>query len=232
MDHPKQQELLFIVIPAYNEASVIAATLAPLMAANHKIIVVDDCSRDGTWSVLENLPVIRIRHTINLGQGAALQTGMEYALQANADIVVHFDADGQHDANQILAIVEPIQAGRADVVFGSRFLRSSDLGEIPPSKRALLRVGRIVSGLITGVWLSDTHNGFRAMSKTAIESIRLRENGFAHATEILDEVRRARLRYVEVPTTIRYTDYSRAKGQPISNAFNILLDMIVRKLFS
>src|SRR5271170_1984461 len=203
---------IYIIVPAYNEARVIVATLTPLIAAGYKVIVVDDCSRDDTWALLNQLPVARIRHHINLGQGAALETGMEYARRCGAGMVVHFDADGQHDPEQISAILAPIIEGRADVVFGSRFLLKSDLLRIPRAKRVVLRIGRIVSGLTTGVWLTDTHNGFRALSKKALASVRLKENGYAHATEILERVRRAGLRYVEVPTTIRYTDHSRAKG--------------------
>src|SRR5580693_7088184 len=108
---------IYIVVPAYNEAPVIVATLTPLIAAGYKVIVVDDCSRDETWALLNQLPVARIRHHINLGQGAALETGMEYARRCGAEVVVHFDADGQHDAEQISAIVAPIMEGRADVVF-------------------------------------------------------------------------------------------------------------------
>ena len=223
---------IYVIVPAYNEARVIVATLAPLVAAGYKVIVVDDCSSDETWTLLDQLPVIRIRHHMNLGQGAALETGMEYARRCGAGIVVHFDADGQHDSEQISAIVAPIVEGQADVVFGSRFLLRSDVLRIPRAKRVVLRVGRIVSGLSTGVWLTDAHNGFRALSGKAVASVRLRENGYAHATEILEQVRRAGLRYVEIPTTVRYTDYSRAKGQPISSAVDITLDLIIRKLFS
>lgn len=223
---------VYIIVPAYNEARVIVATLNPLIAAGYQVIVVDDGSKDETWALLNQLPVTRIRHHINLGQGAALETGMEYARRCGAEMVVHFDADGQHDSEQISAILAPIMEGRADVVFGSRFLLRSDVLRIPRAKRVVLRIGRIVSGLSTGVWLTDTHNGFRALSRKALASVRLKENGYAHATEILERVRRAGLRYVEVPTTIRYTDHSRAKGQPLSNAVDITLDLIIRKLFS
>jgi glycosyltransferase involved in cell wall biosynthesis len=222
---------IHILIPAYNEANVIAGTVRPLVEAGYTVVVVDDCSQDQTWNALAALPVIRIRHLINLGQGAALQTGADFCVRSGAAIVVHFDADGQHDPSQIAAMVAPIEAGTADVVFGSRFLRASDLKLVPPVRRLMLRAGRIISGLITGVWLTDAHNGFRALSRGALLSIRLRENGFAHATEILDEVRKAGLRFVEVPTTIRYTDYSLAKGQRVSNGFNILFDLLIRKLF-
>jgi glycosyltransferase involved in cell wall biosynthesis len=222
---------IYVIVPAFNEARVIAETIAPLIQSGYTVVVVDDGSADQTWMVLEQLPLVRIRHSVNLGQGAALQTGMEYARRSGAEIIVHFDADGQHDPDQISAIIKPIQSRDADVVFGSRFLLPSDLAAVPHIKRIVLRAGRIVSGLITGVWLSDAHNGFRALSNKAVRAVRLRENGFAHATEILDEVRRAGLRYVEVPTSIRYTEYSRAKGQPLSNAVDIAFDLVIRKLF-
>ncbi|MGA2218015.1 MAG: glycosyltransferase family 2 protein [Terracidiphilus sp.] len=223
---------IFVVIPAYNEALALPATVAPLVKAGYSVVVVDDGSTDSTRQTLEKLDGLhKLFHAVNLGQGAALQTGMQYARASGASIIVHFDSDGQHDPLQIPALVTPIAEGETDVVFGSRFLRPSDLKQIPSTKRVLLRGGRIVSGILTGLWLSDTHNGFRALSAAAADKIHLRENGFAHATEILDLVRIAKLRYVEVPTTIRYTSYSRAKGQRMSNAINILLDVLMRKLF-
>lgn len=222
---------IFVIIPAFNEGRVIGDTVAPLIESGYSVVVVDDCSRDNTWRVLEGLPITRIHHAVNLGQGAALQTGMEYAARHGAAAVVHFDADGQHDWKQIPDLVAPILEGRVDVTFGSRFLRRSDAAKVPPVKRLVLRVGRIVSSIFTGVFLSDTHNGFRALSPKALAAVALKENRFAHATEILAQVRRARLSYAEVATTIRYTDYSKAKGQPISSSFNTLIDLILRKIF-
>jgi glycosyltransferase involved in cell wall biosynthesis len=223
---------VFVVIPTYNEAAVITSTVTPLVEAGYSVVVVNDGSTDSTNDVLSGMTGLhRLAHAVNLGQGAALQTGMSYARAAGALVIVHFDADGQHDGRQIPDLIAPIAEGKADVVFGSRFLRSSDIDEIPFPKRVLLRAGRLVSGVFSGVWLSDTHNGFRALSAAAADAICLRENGFAHATEILDQVRRGGLRHVEVPTTIRYTEYSRAKGQSMANAFNIIVDVILRKLF-
>lgn len=221
----------FVIIPAFNEQRMIAATVRLLLAEGYTIVVVDDGSAEPINAVLSEFPVVVIRHSFNLGQGAALQTGMEYAIENGAQIVVHFDADGQHDANQIPAMLAPIRDGTADVVLGSRFLRTSDLKQVPPARRWMLRAGRIISGLMTGVWLSDTHNGFRALSVNAARQINLRENGFSHATEILSQLRRAKLRYVEVPTTIRYSEYSRAKGQRMANSFRVFFDLVLRKLF-
>ena len=227
----KERSHIFVIIPAFNEARALRSTLEPLIARGYSVVVVDDGSTDGTWSVLAGMPVHTVRHPINLGQGAALQTGTDYARRYGAEVVVHFDADGQHSVEDIAVLVEPILAGQADAVLGSRFLRPSDARLVPPLKRALLRLGIVVSGALTGLWLTDTHNGFRALSGPAAERIRLQENGFAHATEILGQIRRARLRWVERPTTIHYSEYSRGKGQPAMNSLGILIDLLVRRLF-
>jgi polyprenyl-phospho-N-acetylgalactosaminyl synthase len=221
---------IMVIVPAYNEGSVIEGTVRNLLSAGYEVIVVDDGSQDGTAAVRE-LPVVYIRHVVNLGQGAALETGMNYALRAGAGIAVHFDADGQHDCRQIGRLLAPILDGSADVVFGSRFLRKTDAARVPFKKRVLLRAGILISWLLTGVRLSDTHNGLRALSRRALEKVRLQENGFAHATEILQRVREAGLRLVEVPITVSYTDYSINKGQRISNSINVLFDLMLARLF-
>jgi glycosyltransferase involved in cell wall biosynthesis len=225
-----QHKRVMVIVPAYNEGPVIQVTVRDLLNAGYEVIVVDDGSQDETVAVRE-LPVVYIRHAVNLGQGAALQTGMTYAFRAGADIAVHFDADGQHDWRQIDRLLAPILDGSADVVFGSRFLRKADAAQVPFKKRMLLRSGILVSWLLGGVRLSDTHNGFRALSRRALEQVCLQEKGFAHATEILQRVRESRLRLVEVPITVTYTDYSIRKGQPISNSINILFDLILSRLF-
>ena len=220
-----------IIIPAYNEAAALPSTIAPLLEAGYTVVVVDDGSTDDTQHVLKGLRVIVLRHAVNLGQGAALQTGMDYAFHTGAEIAVHFDADGQHPADAIPRLIEPILRADADVVLGSRFLRSEDAAQTPRGRRVVLRAGIVVSGVFTGMWLSDTHNGFRALSRRALGEIQLRENGFAHATEILAQIRRKKLRYVEVPGAIQYTDYSRKKGQSFWNSLNIVFDLLMEKLF-
>jgi len=222
---------IYVIVPAFNEARALRDTVTPLVDAGYTVVVIDDGSSDHTLDALRGLPIAGLRHVVNLGQGAALQTGMEYAFRHGAEIVVHFDADGQHPADSIPALVEPILDDRADVVLGSRFLRSEDVGQIPALRRLLLRIGIVVSGIFTGLWLSDTHNGFRALSRKAMREIQLRENGFAHGTEILAEIRRKGLRYIEVPAAIRYSAYSRSKGQPFWNSFNIVIDLLMEKLF-
>jgi polyprenyl-phospho-N-acetylgalactosaminyl synthase len=222
---------VFLVIPAYNEAAALQTTLGPLIDAGYSIVVVDDGSTDDTWSILGQLPVFSLRHPINLGQGAALQTGMSFALAQEAEIVIHFDADGQHPADELPALMQPILDGRADVVLGSRFLRPADARMIPLRRRLLLRLGVIVNGALTRVWLTDAHNGLRALSRRAAAQIVLRENGYAHASEILAAIRRSGLRYVECPTRIVYSPYARAKGQSGWNAVNVVFDIVMGKIF-
>jgi glycosyltransferase involved in cell wall biosynthesis len=222
---------IFVIVPSYNEGPVLRDGLEPLMDAGYDIVVIDDGSTDDTDEVLAGLDVHAIRHPVNLGQGAALQTGMDYAVECGADIVVHFDADGQHRAEEIESLMAPVLSGEADVVLGSRFLRGVDAMEVPARRRFVLRIARVVNGLFTGVWLTDAHNGFRVLSRRAAQSIRLTENRMAHASEILFQIRRAGLRYVERPTTVVYTAYSQEKGQSSWNGIRIVIDLFLRRMF-
>jgi glycosyltransferase involved in cell wall biosynthesis len=222
---------VFVVVAAYNEGRVICATLEPLVQRGYTVVVVDDASTDDTATMLRGVPVHALRHRINLGQGAALQTAMNYSLERGARFIVHFDADGQHRADDIARLLEPLRNGEADVALGSRFLTASDRKAVPFRRRMLLRAGVIVNGLLTGVWLTDAHNGMRAFTAAAAGKIDMRENRFAHASEILAQIRRSRLRVTERPTTITYTAYSMAKGQSSMNAVKIVIDLVLRRIF-
>jgi glycosyltransferase involved in cell wall biosynthesis len=229
MPKPIPNSQIFIVMPAYNEGRIVRKTLRPLVDAGFSVVVVDDGSKDNTWRQLAGLGVHRLRHPFNLGQGAALQTGVSYALQQGAQYIVHFDADGQHSPEDIRGLLEPVMQGKADVILGSRFLRREDWQAVPPARRVLLKGAIVVNWLLAGVWLSDAHNGARALSRRAAQKIVLRENGFAHATEILQQMRAHGLRYVERPTYIRYTDYSQMKGQRAWHALDIFVDLVIRR---
>ncbi len=223
---------VFVVIPSYNEAQVIVATMKPLIVAGYQVVLVDDCSTDNTREVMRGVPQVHyVRHPVNLGQGAALQTGMEYACRNGAEFVIHFDADGQHDAAGIPAMLEPILAGRADITMGTRFKRKEDIDAIPAARRNVLRVAILANAVVTGMWLTDAHCGFRALNRLALSKIHFTENRMAHATEILSIIRREKLRLEEVPVHIVYTEHSRMKGQSSWNSINILMDLILNKLF-
>jgi len=199
-----------------------------LLPLNYGIIVVDDGSTDNTDKIASSFPVILIRHELNLGQGAALETGMEAARKLNADFVVHFDADGQHDPSDIPRLLMPLQNGEADIVFGSRFLEKKPSG-LSLSKKFILKTGRWINYLVTGILLTDAHNGLRALNKKALYAIQFQQPGMAHATEILYEVKQKSLRYLERPVHISYTDYSKHKGQSLLNSVNILFHLFFKK---
>lgn len=218
-----------LIIPAYNEAAVLVSLLQPISELGYQVVLVDDGSTDDTQALMADLKVHYLRHAINLGQGAALQTGAEYALQLDIDYLVHFDADGQHDFKEIPQLLAPLIDGKADISLGSRFL--DDKTKVPFVKRVVLKAAIFINALFTGLWLTDAHNGFRAMNRKAGSMIMLHESGMAHATEILSEIKRHKLRYTEVPVKISYHQYAQEKGQSIWNAFNILSDLIIRKIF-
>lgn len=221
---------VFVIVRAYNESTVIQNTLTELLAHGYEVAAVDDGSTDNTWELMCQLPIHRVRHPINLGAGAAFQTVVEFALRQGAEVLVNFDADGQHRVEDIPVLLAPILAGDAEVVLGSRFLRADDAQSIPLIRRIVLQGARLVNFMFTGMWLSDAHNGLRAMTCDAASCLDLRETGFAYATEMLEQIRRHRLRCVECPTHIRYTEYSLGKGQRLSNAFNIFLDLVVGRM--
>ena len=223
---------IFIVVPVFNEATVIEQTLRDLSTLPYNIIIVDDGSNDDIKNITRNYPVIFISHAVNLGQGAALQTGMELAKKMDAEVVVHFDADGQHTAADINKLIEPIINNECDIVFGSRFLNNQSSQNIPFVKKIVLQIARYVNWLYTGILLSDAHNGLRALNKKAIDAIVISENKMAHASEILYLTKKNNLRYKEVPVTISYTSYSQKKGQGILNSINILIHLIFKKIDS
>lgn len=216
----------------YNEQPhVIQQTLALLGQTGVKVLVVDDGSSPALGNDLGS-GVLLLRHSVNLGQGAALQTGMTFArVQPDVDFVVHFDADGQHAAESIEDLLAPLRDGSADIVFGSRFMRHADSQLIPRLRSYTLRLGRIFNRVITGVSMTDAHVGLRAMNRRAFERISLRENRMAYATELLWQIRQHDLRWREVPVRITYTPYSRKKGQSSWNAIRIAGDVLLRLIY-
>lgn len=220
---------IYIIIPVYNEVTVIAQTLHQLVQTAYNIVVVDDGSADGCGEVIQQFPVHYICHPVNLGQGAALQTGMDFARMKGATAIVHFDADGQHRVSDIELLLSPIINNDCDVVFGSRFLNKTDV-QIPFSKKLFLQLARYVNWMFSGIMLTDAHNGLRAMNSRALEKIYFSENRMAHASEILLLVKEDRLSYTEVPVTIEYTEYSKRKGQSLWNAVNIIFDLLFKKI--
>lgn len=214
----------FIVIPAFQEELVIGAVVSELRTAWSNVVVIDDGSRDGTGDAARAAGATVLTHTINRGQGAALQTGISYALRRGAEYIVTFDSDGQHRVEDIPLLLAPLRSGTADVALGSRFLGSTE--EMPMVRRFLLRVAIVFTAIAAGARFTDTHNGLRAFTRAAAARINLAMDRMAHASEILDQIVAARVRFVEVPVHVRYSEYSRAKGQRSSAAIRVLLDYL------
>jgi polyprenyl-phospho-N-acetylgalactosaminyl synthase len=219
-------EKVWLVIPAFNEATVIKDVIDSVLSRGYPVVVVDDCSRDDTSEVVRTTGAHLCRHPINLGQGAALQTGIDYALKQGASIVVTFDADGQHDPADIEELIAPIRTGSVEVSLGSRFLSQAAAENIPLVRVLLLKGAVLFTRLTTGLRLTDTHNGFRAFSRKAARSIRITQNRMAHASELLSRLAETRLPYAEVPVHLRYTEYSLSKGQKITNSLNIVWESL------
>lgn len=218
---------IFVVMATYNEAEVIGPVVDFLLASYRYVVVVDDASTDGTAEVLKDSQVYLLRHCVNRGQGAALQTGIEFALSRGAEIVVTFDADGQHDVREISRMVAPILAGECDITLGSRFLGRTE--GMPLARSLVLKAGVLFTRVFSRVSVTDIHNGFRAFSARAAGRIHLQMDRMAHASEILDQIRQTGLRYREVPVTIRYTSYSIGKGQSSWNAVKIAFELLLRR---
>jgi glycosyltransferase involved in cell wall biosynthesis len=220
-----------VVVPMHNEAPVIADVVTGLLRYFPRIVAVDDGSTDGSAGIARQAGATVLRHALNLGQGAALQTGISFALeQPGAAYVVTFDADGQHDPTDAVRMVELARAEAVDVVLGSRFLGAA--AGLPGLRRTVLRGGVAFTRLTTGLRLTDTHNGLRVLSRRAAENLDIRLRGMAHASELLQHVAQSGLSYREAPVSIRYTDYSRAKGQSSLNALNIVYDLFVDRLYA
>ena len=216
------------MIAAYNESATARRVVERLLPVYPSIVVVDDGSTDDTSQQLEDLDLFLLRHIVNRGQGASLQTGIRFALQKDADVIVTFDADGQHDPDDIEALVAPIRRGDCDVCLGSRFLGHAR--GIPRIRRLTLRAGIVFTRIFSGVRVTDVHNGLRAFSREAAQTICITMDRMAHASELLDQIKQQNLRFEEVPVHIRYSRQSLEKGQSSWNAFKNAFDLLYRRL--
>lgn len=221
-----------VIIPAFSEAGTIQAVIEDVrgsLGAGDEVVVVDDGSRDATADVALRAGATVIEHPFNLGQGSAIQTGIEYGLSdPSVQILATFDADGQHDAADLQAMRLRLENDAdLDIVLGSR--KGQDMA-VPKPKRLLLEAGVMFTWLLTGLRLSDTHNGLRVFRRRFAEQVSIGMSDMAHASELIALVARGDFNYVEHPVTIRYTEYSRGKGQSMLNAVNIGFDVLLERV--
>lgn len=231
IDLGNHNQYVYVLVPSYNESDILRDVVKKLVEKKYSVVVIDDGSTINQSDYLKDFSVHYIRHKLNLGQGAAIQTGTVFALKKRAKYIVHFDADGQHSVDDIEKLLITIQEKNLDIVFGSRFQASSLSPSVPLKKKVLLFFARYINYLFTGQLLSDAHNGLRALTSDASKKIILTENRMAHASEILFLVKKNQLHFAEAPVNITYTAYSKSKGQPAWNSIRIFFDLLLHKLF-
>lgn len=219
-----------VIIPAFNEAKVLGAVVKELRETFQNVVVVDDGSTDRTGAVARRSGATLVPHPLNLGQGAALQTGIEYALRdPGTRFFVTYDADGQHRVEDAKRMIDYIRRKPdLDLLLGSRFIGGTE--GMSGTKRIILKAAVLFNSVITGVRLSDAHNGLRVLHRRFASELKIRHADMSHASELLEMVGDDRFRYEEFPVTIRYTKYSTRKGQSMLNSLNIAFDLILSKL--
>jgi polyprenyl-phospho-N-acetylgalactosaminyl synthase len=218
---------IFCIIPAYNEEKTILNVIDKVKEYIENIIIVDDCSTDNTYNLAKTRAVTVLRHILNRDQGAALQTGNSYALKQGAEIIVHFDADGQFLAEEINDMIKPIIGGECDITFGSRFL--SKKSDIPLIKKYFVfPLAKLVNKIIFNVNFSDPQCGFRAFKSSVSDKIIIEHDGKAHCSEIMQKTLINKLSYKEIPVTVVYNQY----GQKLSGGIRIVKDVLLAKLLN
>ncbi len=227
-------ENTYVIIPAYYEGEVIESVVNQVLSSFKKVIVIDDGSRDQTFVNALKTKAFVLKHQVNLGQGASLQTGFEFALTQNAKYIITFDADGQHrqeDAILMLQrLVEEQQKGKnTKIALGSRFLGA--VIDMPRSRKFILKLAIKFTQFFSNIELTDTHNGLRVIDCTVIPLLRITQNRMAHASEILHAIQENQISFIELPVTIAYTERSLKKGQSALNAINIVFDLLIKRLF-
>lgn len=224
---------VWIIVPAFNESTVIGAVITGLRSVFASIVVVDDGSSDDTAAIARRAGAYVVRHPVNLGQGAAIQTGVEFARsRPEARVFATFDADGQHRVTDVVRMVERLARDDLDIVIGTRFAAPAAAAAVPPLKRLVLRTAVWLSPRTRRLGLTDAHNGLRVFNRTVADHLDLTMTGMSHAGEFIALIAENGWRVGEEPVEVLYTEYSKAKGQPLLNGVNIIVDGLLRKRMS
>jgi glycosyltransferase involved in cell wall biosynthesis len=212
-----------IGIPAYNEEKNIASIITKLKNITDSIIVCDDGSSDMTSEISKNLGAIVISHKKNMGYGAAIRTIFQKSVELDSDILVTFDADGQHRIDDVNKILQPLENNEADIVIGSRFLDNES--KVPNYRKIGIKVITQVTNASLKKKLTDSQSGFRAYNKQALTQISPSEMGMGISTEILIKASNKGLRIAEIPITILYHDDA-STHNPVSHGTSVLISTI------
>lgn len=219
----------WLIVPCYNEGTVIFDVLTHARETFPNIVGVNDGSVDNSAEQIRAAGAHLVDHPVNLGQGAAIQTGVEYARkQPGAQYFVTFDADGQHQVKDVMRMIERLRTEPLDIIVGTRFAGQEN-SQVPWIKRAVLKTVVMLSPRTKKLGLTDAHNGLRAFNRKVAEEMNIRMNGMSHASEIVSMIDKHGWRVDEEPVDILYTEYSMSKGQSLINGVNILADGLVAR---
>mgnify|MGYP001127740375 FL=1 len=214
---------VIIGIPAFNEEKNIAAIVVKLKKKYDHVLVCDDGSSDMTHDIASSLGAIVVKHPTNLGYGAAIKTIFNEARKIDGDILITFDADGQHKISEIDSVLKPISENKADIVIGSRFLGNTK--DIPKYRKIGIKMITGLTNTLTGSEITDAQSGFRAYSKKVLNEISPTESGMGISTEILIKSSKKQMRISEVPITISYENNTPSQ-EPISHGTSVVFSTI------
>ena len=216
---------IYVIVPAFNEQNVIKDIINNLLKNFSNVIVINDGSNDKTLEIINDLDIKILNHEINLGVGAAVQTGFDYVSNIpGAKAVITFDADGQHLVDDAVAMAKEILICDEGIIFGTRFPKHSK--NIPKVKRIVLKLIAKITDLVTGVTLSDAHNGLKAYKVSTIKELELQFSSYSYESELITQVAKKKIDYKEMSTDIKYTSYSIKKGQKLLNGLLIIEDLL------
>jgi glycosyltransferase involved in cell wall biosynthesis len=225
----RRNEDVWVIVPCYNEGPVVRGVIQRVRDHFANVVAVDDGSRDNSAEEIVAAGARLVQHPVNLGAGAAYQTGIDFALRdPNAEIFVTFDADGQHQVEDVVAMVDHLRKVDPEVLIGSRFLGSVD--GMSPSRRALLKAAVVFERLTSGIALTDAHQGLRVFRRSFAQILDMQSHDMSWASEFLTRMAEHHTTYEEYPVHVMYTDYSRSKGQRSINSVNIGMDVLINKL--
>lgn len=217
---------VFVIIPVFNEERMIGTVVDTLKKKFTNIICVDDGSSDKSLDIIKSKNIHTLKHLVNLGQGASLQTGIDFAILNGAKYFLTFDSDGQHNLKDSIQMIRLIKKTNLDIILGSRFLNNQHQKKIPYLRKLLLKIAIKLSNFFSDVNLTDTHNGLRVFNLRFAKKLKIKLNRMSHPSDILKNISKNKFKFKEYPSKIVYSDYSISKGQKNINSFNILFDMI------
>lgn len=229
----KSDKKVALIIPAYNEGRAIGAVIEDIRkvfdksAYAYQIVIVDDGSRDDTAQLARKHSVVVIKHILNTGSGGATATGLSYAQLHNFDIAATLDADGQHDARDVLKGVDVLANGKVDLLIGSRLMNSQGMSRV---KLLGNRGLSLITYILFRINITDSQSGLRIFSSRALSELKWKTSGYEFCSEMLWRARQIGLNIDEFPIQAIYTEYSTSKGQNNWNAFNIVKVLLRRRI--